>query len=463
MSANIQYNTIVKYLVTAVCKEPMHVGSGLGDKENVLVHPVDNMPFIQATSIAGLFGQYYKNNYIDSYDDLFGKSEFAENENSSDYCSRIKFGDGIFVKDESLKLELRPRVSINPKTGSCAESIVKGTDKNAGHKFNMEYIGVGSKFNFPIYIYTNKKGDKIDYIDEFETVFPAVNAGQVQFGGQKSNGCGYIKIEKLRCKIFDMNKDEDRKMWFKEDEIDEYIEKDILECSNTYNAYDIIVEGHTEGDLLVKGISSASNESGKKAPDCENIKNANDDYIIPGSSFKGAIRNQMQNIASYLESKGVKAEDIIGKTFGVKSSKDAKGNLGNIRFYDTIVGNKKENDEIRLSHRIHIDKFTGGVINGSLFTEKNVFGDVRLHITVLNYNAPERTCGLLLMALRDLAIGTMNLGGGYNVGKGFVIVDKMEIKKSQGIATIDFSSGKIEDKDKIISHCIDSVIRGTKQ
>lgn len=59
MAVALQYDKIIKYQVTATCMEPLHIGDAVGTREEVLVHPIDEMPFIQAGSIAGVFRDYY--------------------------------------------------------------------------------------------------------------------------------------------------------------------------------------------------------------------------------------------------------------------------------------------------------------------------------------------------------------------------------------------------------------------
>ena len=49
------YDTVVKYVVTAECTQPLRIGSVSGDTEEVLVHPTDDRPFIQASGISGIF------------------------------------------------------------------------------------------------------------------------------------------------------------------------------------------------------------------------------------------------------------------------------------------------------------------------------------------------------------------------------------------------------------------------
>jgi hypothetical protein len=215
------------------------------------------------------------------------------------------------------------------------------------------------------------------------------------------------------------------------------------------DAYEIVVEGKTEGAIMVKSI--AVSEFGKDVPDAENIKNAKQEYIVPGSSIRGAIRSQMEKIASYLG-----CETVIEESFG------SQRHVGNLRFYDAVVGDEKErkSSEKSLSHRIHIDKFTGGVIHGGKFSERNAHGHLSLHIVIRDQNKPDATCGLLLFALRDLAIQTMSLGGGFNVGKGMILVDQIRvtdrINQKEAVLSL-VPEPQIIDEDGLIAACMADV------
>ncbi len=454
MSVCSPFRKITKYLVTAACTRPLHIGSAMGDKEEVLIHPVDDVPFIQAASIAGVFRGYYAACHSEKETDaLFGARRSAGGENAAENGSRVRLSDGRFCGDSPL-LELRPRVSINPETGSCEASTIKGTGKKAGHKFNMEYIGAGARFEFAVYLYDDERQDAL------EEILSAIHREQVQFGGQKSNGCGYMSLASVKKKTFDMTLASDRRLWAAEDELEAKEYEEILaeieakETADRTGAYEIIVKGCTEGNLLVKSI--AVPDCGEDAPDCMNLRNAAGDYIVPGSSLKGAVRNQMEKIAGYLG-----REEIIRDTFGYTGASPKDSKAGNIVFHDTVVGSRMENDMAELSHRIHIDKFTGGVMDGGLFHEKNVSGDMDISISIKNRNHPERTCGLLLMALRDLAIGVMNLGSGYNVGKGIIDVSEIIVKDTgnRQEAVIRFKGNEgagfgITGEKTIISQCM---------
>lgn len=446
MAGALKYNKIIKYSIFAECKEPLHIGNAVGDKEEVLIHPVDNVPFIQASSISGVFRAYHLNaGGIDRNNKLFGARNVNEGDNSYDYSSLLRFSDGVFLSEDKVLLELRPRVSINRETGSVMASKVKGSGIKAGHKFNMEYIGAGARFQFSMYLYDN------EYVNDVEDILAALAGDSIQLGGQKSNGCGYIKLINVHKKEFDMTKAEGRAAWSNEYQLptDEYqdITDNIINLGvKAGNAYHITVVGKTENMLQVKSICVS--DYGKGAPDSMNITNAKKEYIIPGSSFKGAIRNQMEKIATYLGK-----DSAIDRIFGKKASKDNTGTVGNISFLDTVVGDIKKNDMMDINYRIHIDKFTGGVFQRGLFSEKNVAGDVCFNVTIADRNNPDEACGLLLMALRDMAIGTVSLGGGYNIGKGFISVEKIKVVSPKGEAIIDYVNKTIDNED-LINDCI---------
>lgn len=451
MTVSGKYQKIIKYLAEAVCTQPLHIGSASGSNEEVLEHPTDGMPFVQASSISGVLRQYYaKRHEEERVKELFGSGRTETGTNALDGASKVRFSDGIFCR-ENLILELRPRVKINPETGTCDSSTITGTDRQAGHKFNMESIGAGAEFTFSMYLYEE------ELQADLEEILTAVHQGAVQLGGQKSNGCGFLELKSLKRAVFDMTREDDRRKWADEEELPDsaYENMKLSELKTQKNravVYEITVNGSTEGELLVKSI--AVRDYGKDAPDSMNMQNAAGEYIVPGSSLKGAFRSRMEKIAAYLGN-----DRIIEETFGRTGKSHKEGKTGNIIFYDTVVGNKEENDMAKIKSRIHLDKFTGGVIHGGLFNEKNAAGELTFHIAINDRNNPDASCGLLLLALRDLAIGAMSIGGGYSVGKGIVDVEKITVRDHQNgcEAEISVKDGVTADEGGIVPRCLGAV------
>ena len=290
----VNFDKIVKYTINSVCESNLHIGSSVGGKEEVLVHPVTGVPFIQASSIAGVFRRNYEKLYNDS-DKLFGARSMNANSNASEFESRVKFTDGIF-DNNSLKLEIRPHVRIDKVSGTVMQ------ERGSGQKLEMEYVGQGSKFTMEVYLYIESK-DKTAYEKSIESILSLMCKGEITFGAKKSSGSGKVIPDTIYKKVFDMTNEADRKEWNRDDEKDSSKELNNGEViySNTENkidsvnesnvAYTIKISGKTEGAIMVKGI--AVSEFGKGAPDCENIKNAKKENIIPGTSIRGVVINSI--------------------------------------------------------------------------------------------------------------------------------------------------------------------------
>lgn len=491
--AAINYDYILKYRIQAKLTQPLHVGSGAGSSEEVLIHPVTGNPFVQAAGIAGPFRAYYATGRTaKQVGDVFGisgeelpkvpekkKGSCGQSANpeivadvtevaqkttnvkfvrADDVESRICFTDGIFITEP--KMELRPHVKIDPVSGTVA------SEGSGGQKFNTEYIGAGATVEYFIYLYGMEAQAQADETMVTD-MLNAINAKDVQFGGMKSAGCGFMEIEKAAVYRFNMKKDVDRNNWKREDQllIDEYDPLTLDDSGkNSTAAYTITVSGRTEGSMLIKSI--AVPEVGEDAPDSMNIRNAALEYIVPGSSLKGAIKNRIEIILAYLKQKGAvsDSEKLVIDAFGGKEAARSKeerytGRSGNLRFSDTKIGQKEDNDMAPLQHRIHIDKFTGGVMHGGKFSQKNIAGDFVMEIKIIDKNNPDVTCALLVLALRDLMIGAFNLGSGYNIGHGFVDIDKVEIKAGNG-ESAEITKNGVTDGNNIIADCLKALSSG---
>lgn len=440
--ADAVYTKVELFQINAETASPLHIGGPDGGNEQVLIHPERRVPFIQASGIAGAFRALYKEKYGEQKaDELFGSS-------SEDGKSLIKFTDGDFEEESPIKMEIRPHIKIDPRTGTAGSSKVKGQDIVSGHKFETEYIGAGNKFSFEIHILS-----KSDHMEEMRSLLQAMNVGDIQLGGLKSTGSGYIKVESVKYALYDMTKPDARKAWLSDNRsaLEELELKDIP----SERAYELLLKGRTKGELLIKDIAPEGVGAGKA--DAVNIRNAKGDFIIPGSSLKGALRSRIEMIAAYKKL----PEEVVLHVFG-SNSKEASY-IGNLRLEDVVVGNCKDNESMPARAHVHIDKFTGGAMYKSLFFEKNISGDVSIRLSVTadtcsDTHYAEKTLGLLILALRDLAVGEFSLGSGYGKGKGYIEAQTLKIKKQgEEAMVIDFAKQTVSDKGGLFRTCMDAL------
>ena len=461
------YHLIEKYRVEVETTAPLHIGSGTREDGEVLLHPVTEIPFIQSSSIAGVFRSISEIlNGKKETEDLFGAPN--QTGDTIDNGSRVIISDGE-MDISTVKMEYRPRVAIDSYSGAVSSSKVAGSGNEVGHHYGIELIGTGAKIIFFLYLF-HQKEDQLK--NNLERILASLKTGYAQIGGQKTNGSGFLKLTSLKHYKFDMKQENDRIAWAEESSMDDdhvksgprldytEISDDLSISSSAGTVYAFKITGKTEGALLVKGL--AVDGVGKEAPDAENMKNAAGEYIVPGSSLKGALKSRMTYIAEYIDK-----QEIIKSVFGRKGSAGDPGTSGNLIFKDIVI---TEHVGTVVQHRIHIDKFTGGVKHGELFSEKAVSGDITAEITVEDCSCPHAAAGLLILALRDLAVGMINLGSGYNIGRGFITVDKVTISATDGRqdAVITFpepekhQSGRINDPNGLIGECLSELDKWRK-
>lgn len=445
--AAFRYDLIRKYVIKVVCDGPLRIGNSFGDEEGILVNTITGDPFIQATSLNGVLRAFCEKEFGNSCtNELFG----AASEAYKGKTGRLKIMDAEF-DPSTLKIELRPHVEINKETETVANSNL------SGQKYELEYVGTGSEAFMYLYLYEDSTNP---IADQLEHIISALQKGILLFGAKKSNGAGKLRLIDAKYKLYDMRTAEGRRAWSEEDSEENYevLILNPLQHQVMGAYYELSISGKTEGPIQVRGI--AVNEFGVDAADSINIRNSKNEYIVPGSSFKGTIRNQMEKIAAYVGN-----EKVIAKSFGKMEEIHAESCAGNLIFADAVIGTIEDNDKIENRNRIHIDKFTGGVFHGGKFTEKNACGTINFKI-IIKDNCKEQeaqaSLGGLLLALRDLACGIVSVGNGYATGKGIILVDDITIKSKESQAVITFDEGKmkIEGQRSIVEDAIKALQQG---
>ncbi len=387
MAAVFTYAAV--YHITAACLAPLRVGGSDGDTEKVLCDAAGR-PFLPGTSLAGALRAWLEQNAPAKTMALFGGEE-----------SRLKKAGHLIVSDAffagDAPLELRPRLRIDPRTGTAA----------AGAKFDLAHIGKGAELSFML----TWLGDKED-IDELavvEDMLAALHTGDIVLGAHKTNGFGRVALEVTR-QTFDMFDPADRQKWLS----DQYQgERLTLPEDRPGNMVKFTLTGRAD-DLLVR--SGKTMEVEKKSYTVNITEKGVP--VIPATSLRGAVRAQASRI--------VRAAGIdpaaIDELFGCAAD---GGRPGRVRFEDAVLTKAQK----KMITRIRIDKFTGGVMRRALINEEPISSPLTLRLQAPN---EPLACALLLYALRDLGLGLYSLGGESAVGRGYVKVDEIKAAAPDG-------------------------------
>ncbi len=382
----------VHYWAEGVCKTPFRSGNQENDPESIL-RTRDGRPFLQGTSLAGALRQWVEENLPDKAVPLFGSRENG---------GSLVVSDLIFEPDAAEAV--RPRLRIDSKTGAADE----------GGKFDMAHVQRDSKFAFELVWLGNDAASP--ELSAIEAMLSALHFGHIRLGAQKTNGFGQVSLSVTKTS-YDMKNPAHRKCWMENKSSGEKSNLSLCEPADS-GRVTFVLTGMAE-NLLIK--SAVAEHSGNSS-EMKNLMEGNSP-VLPGSSVKGAVRSRCEKIAPLLKISKDMTDSLFGRGTDNKDRKpDDNGVSGNVYFEDVYLDNAVES---RIA-RIHINRFTGGVMRKGLFYESPLSRSIRLQITV----PAERKdgCLLVLYALRDLGLGLYNLGSGGSVGRGFLNVDSIVVK-----------------------------------
>jgi CRISPR/Cas system CSM-associated protein Csm3 (group 7 of RAMP superfamily) len=329
-------------------------------------------------------------------------------------------------------LPIRQHVRINEK----------GVTEDTG-KFDEQVVFKGTRFCFEIEMVS----DGSDW-DKFKAVLQLLCNNIFRVGSGTRSGFGKMKI--VSCKTHDFNlsdksglndylaKSSDLSKSFKgEDFKEDTINNNWITYSITLQPEDFFLFSSGFGD-----------EQADMTPVKEDMIVWTDGtpkftkepaVLIPATSIKGALAHRVA--FHYNKINGIFADklaageakkftgknnDAVTSLFGSEGNKNESTRQmenqqrGNVIFSD-IIETKEVDDKI-LNH-VSIDRFTGGAIDGALFTEKATYAKGQSFTTEILVNKAAFSSDPNIKeafeaALCDICNGLLPLGGGVNRGNG---------------------------------------------
>jgi CRISPR/Cas system CSM-associated protein Csm3 (group 7 of RAMP superfamily) len=254
----------------------------------------------------------------------------------------------------------------------------------------------------------------------------------IALGAKTANGFGKIFIDSISfCKL-DFSKKEDIILWLTSDfsRKDNLTSKSVVSLKQPVNELFIHADFGIKTSLLIKNYYDPFlNEN-----DIDSVHlKSNNTNILSGSSVKGALRGRSERIIHTLGLEPGILTDLFGdveKDKNGKPKKNGKALPARLFIDETFISGVSE----EVQHRIKIDRFSGGTIEGALFDSIPLFPkrtdathDVNFRITIRVEKAKDDDLGLLLLLLKDLGTGDLPLGGEKNIGRGVLSGKKIKI------------------------------------
>jgi len=387
------------------CLSPLHVGSGRDERSDLdILLDTGGHPFIPATSFIGILRHAVQERFPEKFEKNFwGYTENDDGRQSALCCSDLILVDAPATDD----IVTRDGIRIDNTKG-----LVK-----KGGKFDFELLERGSRFRFNLE-FTVREEDETVVKKTARTLYDLLAKERIHLGAKTNSGFGQVCLveEETELYVFDFSKKPDVFNWLTQN-FTQQKAISVTELGEPVSAkekrFSITATLRLKNSLLVRSYARDP-----KMPDASQLE-SREDWVIPGSSLKGAIRARAERIVNTLELKN--AEYIINELFGKvddeRRSKNAR--KGRVRVQEITLS---PNDfPTELQTRIRVDRFTGGVIEGGLFDSMPIFAPkqdkaMTLHFDVRNYK--EYEAGLLLLVLKDLWSGDLAVGGEKSIGRG---------------------------------------------
>lgn len=443
MENTYRYRQLARIILET--ETPLAIGSGNKDikTDSVVAKDINELPYIPATTLAGLIRhslpeelQEYWMRFQTKTDGEGSRIILSEGKILSADGNPI---DGLNLDEDAVtrlchELPIRQHVRINQQ----------GTAVKNG-KFDEEIVPKGVRFCFEIELMAEK--DKPGIMD---TILSIIQSDGFRIGSGSRSGFGKIKVVGILRRDLDLCVPDEltlylgkstslAKAWegYKPYTPSATKESDCILYTLELRPVDFMFFGSGFGDdrsdmtFVREPVVTSWDRGEATVEELERV------ILIPASSVKGALAhrtayhyNRLEGVfadkktAEELEKNTGKENKAVKTLFGSEGDRKGKNKQrGNILFSDFIEKQEASLEKKVLNH-VKIDRFTGGTVDGALFSEEVLYATGKTFNLelMLRKTAVDEKDGKIVKAfeaaLTDLCRGYLPLGGGVNRGNG---------------------------------------------
>lgn len=425
--SKVKNRLFYKFQISAI--SPLSISSGNSNETDHDVLVTENgQPIITGSSIAGSVYSFLETigTEYEILEAFFGMSQGENNRMSRIYISDIVL-DGAYVS-------ARDGIRLNE---------FKTTAETAKYDYQIVEPGASGDLFIEYVLYDNDPVTAKDAENLTNKIIAGINNGVIRLGYKKQRGMGILKIsEKYGIKRFDYS-DIDYSEYF------DFLEKGCYDTEIYKNdiSFDIDVLTLTL-DLQQKGgVSIRTYSAIPNAPDFSQIKLRNNNQaIIPGSSWNGAIRTRAIDILS---------NSLHADEQTITELKNIWGEIGEKEFVlsqveireSIIIPNESESGFINMT-RNKINRFDNSTVDHALYSESSFFGGTTsLNVSIKDISKNGWVAGLILLTLADIANGLLAVGGQTAVGRG-IFNGKLNLTSTENSRYISALYNKLKGVDQ---------------
>lgn len=420
----------------------LFVGSGEASllKDALVQKDIHGLPMIQGTSLTGVLRHALEEN--DQENDKIWKKIFGYQQGNIGIGSRLKISSAYMLVNENEVVEgLTAQIPEN-KDGTIVSKYtnlpsrqhVRINDRGVAVKnglFDNEIVYKGTRFIFELEL----KGDNEDE-KHWEAILANLSSPLFRIGQGTRNGYGKLNIHSLEQRVYDLTDPNDFEGYLNFDpsfnhKNEGFTSKERKSDNSNLTEYKLIL---TPDSFFIFSEGFGDNEADNK-PVTEEIaiyRNGTIEFeeqtLIPASSIKGALSHRTAFHYNKIEkqfideNKGTKGKsnEAVKVLFGYEvEGKD--GQRGKVILNDFYFTKAQVNSDKIFNH-VAIDRFTGGALDGALFSEKVSYfkeKETSFEFTVyLDYDKEDKIKEAFEETLKDVCKGLLPLGGMTTKGHG---------------------------------------------
>ena len=453
-------------------KAPLSIGNGYKSikTDSLVLRDVNGLPFIPGTTIAGLLRHSLekKEQEVLMGSQKEGSRLIITEARMLDENGKVL--DGMLSEEElntDFLSHFRKQITIRQHVRISH----KGTAEKHG-KFDEEVILKGTRFCFEMEMISADGDDS-----KFKSLLNEFASETFRIGSGSRSGFGEISVVSLKTKEVNLTVPEQKEWYLEkssslseewEDCKEHHLTKPRLNGWTEYKIEDLRPVdfilfgsgfGNDQGDMTFVRESYVewNNNKAKIIHGSEKQTDGREQVnviLIPASSVKGALAHRVafhynKKVGNVITSDGIigtgkTIKEVTGKNnpavkaiFGSEGEKNEKTQKidnkqrGNFLMSD-IIKSKSPTTQPKILNHVSIDRFTGGAIDGALFSEETLYanGECFEFTMLVNEQAfkdilekEEKVEGKnirasLEQALQDICTGMLPLGGGVNRGNG---------------------------------------------
>lgn len=408
-------------------QSPLRISSGANEglTDILILKDKQGQPFIPGTSLAGVLRGEIAAIYGEAAaDKLFGSID-GRNANQS----MLIISDVVLT---SKGIVVRDGVAIDELTGVAktgAKFDFEALERGAAGDVLLELTVRECDETKPLAISYQHSAYSVkgDCYGEMAATIADLLTGGISVGSLTTKGYGKIAgAEAVAVYDFDFAQPKSAEQWLayiSDEKLPQAAYTGKAEAAKAEENFYLEVDCALQGALLVRNFDVDDVKEGSDGVKLSAVQlKSGEDYVIPGTSWKGVLRSKAFKILLALTGNDLQAaQHKLQEIFGFANDGEKQsGKRSKLLVDETYISTKKLSAMRQTRNRI--DRFTGSTIDSALFCEEPVWQQKRDEKTITLKgclkNCSKAEAGLMLLLLKDLWLGNMNIGSGRGVGRG---------------------------------------------